>query len=134
MNKTISLLRTVLIANVGVAVVIAALYELDILPSGMLAGRPQDEFLSTISMELITIVFIPVALRLFKTKDVEKRLEEGNIKAFRKWGLVRILMITVPLVLNTLLYYSFMNTTFGYMALILLICLPFIYPAAIKFR
>ena len=132
MNKTISLLRTVLIANVGVAVVIAALYELDILPSGILAGRPQDEFLSTISMELITIVFIPVALRLFKTKDVEKRLEEGNIKAFRKWGLVRILMITVPLVLNTLLYYSFMNTTFGYMALILLICLPFIYPAVRK--
>ena len=132
MNKTISLLRTVLIANVGVAVVIAALYELDILPSGMLTGRPQDEFLSTISMELITIVFIPVALRLFKTKDVEKRLEEGNIKAFRKWGLVRILMITVPLVLNTLLYYSFMNTTFGYMALILLICLPFIYPASRK--
>ena len=132
MNKTISLLRTVLIANVGVAVVIAALYELDILPSGMMAGRPQNEFLSTISMELITIVFIPVALRLFKTKDVEKRLEEGNIKAFRKWGLVRILMITVPLVLNTLLYYSFMNTTFGYMALILLICLPFIYPASRK--
>ena len=112
--------------------VIAALYELDILPSGMMTGRPQDEFLSTISMELITIVFIPVALRLFKTKDVEKRLEEGNIKAFRKWGLVRILMITVPLVLNTLLYYSFMNTTFGYMALILLICLPFIYPAVRK--
>ena len=132
MNKTISLLRTVLIANVGVAVVIAALYELDILPSGMFTGRPQDEFLSTISMELITIVFIPVALRLFKTKDVEKRLEEGNIKAFRKWGLLRILMITVPLVLNTLLYYSFMNTTFGYMALILLICLPFIYPAVRK--
>ena len=121
-----------LIANVGVAVVIAALYELDILPSGMMTGRPQDEFLSTLSMELITIVFIPVALRLFKTKDVEKRLEEGNIKAFRKWGLVRILMITVPLVLNTLLYYSFMNTTFGYMALILLICLPFIYPAVRK--
>ena len=132
MNKTISLLRTVLFANVGVAVVIAALYELDILPSGMMTGRPQDEFLSTISMELITIVFIPVALRLFKTKDVEKRLEEGDIKAFRKWGLVRILMITVPLVLNTLLYYSFMNTTFGYMALILLICLPFIYPAVRK--
>lgn len=132
MNKTISLLRTVLIANVGVAVVIAAFYELDILPSGMFTGRPQDEFLSTISMELITIVFIPVALRLFKTKDVEKRLEEGNIKAFRKWGLLRILMITVPLVLNTLLYYSFMNTTFGYMALILLICLPFIYPASRK--
>ena len=121
-----------LIANVGVAVVIAALYELDILPSGMLSGRAQDEFLCTISMELLTIVLIPVALRLFKTKDVERRLDEGDVKAFRKWSLVRILMITVPLVLNTLLYYNFMNTTFGYMALILLICLPFIYPATRK--
>ena len=73
-----------------------------------------------------------MALRLFKTMNVEKRLEEGNIKVFRKWGLVRILMITLPLVLNTLLYYSFMNTTFGYMALILIICLPFIFPAARK--
>ena len=132
MNKTINLLRTVLIANVGLAVVLAAFYELDMLPSGMLAGRAQDEFLCTISMELLTIVLIPVGLRLFKTKDVERRLDEGDIKAFRKWGLVRILMITVPLVLNTLLYYNFMNTTFGYMALILLICLPFIYPATRK--
>ena len=132
MNKTINLLRTVLIANVGLAVVLAAFYELDMLPSGMLAGRAQDEFLCTISMELLTIVLIPVGLRLFKTKDVERRLDEGDIKAFRKWGLVRILMITVPLVLNTLLYYNFMNTTFGYMALILLICLPFIYPAKRK--
>ena len=132
MNKTINLLRTVLIANVGLAVVVAAFYELDMLPSGMLAGRAQDEFLCTISMELLTIVLIPVGLRLFKTKDVERRLDEGDIKAFRKWGVVRILMITVPLVLNTLLYYNFMNTTFGYMALILLICLPFIYPATRK--
>ena len=86
MVKTISLLRTVLIANVGLAVMVAALYELDILPSGMLAGRALDEFLFTISMELLTIVLIPVALRLFKTKDVERRLDEGDVKAFRKWS------------------------------------------------
>ena len=66
MVKTISLLRTVLIANVGLAVMVAALYELDILPSGMLAGRALDEFLFTISMELLTIVLIPVALRMWK--------------------------------------------------------------------
>ena len=93
-----------LIANVGLAVMVAALYELDILPSGMLAGRALDEFLFTISMELLTIVLIPVALRLFKTKDVERRLDEGDVKAFRKWSLVRILMITVPLVVSAVLY------------------------------
>lgn len=132
MKKTVNILRTLFIASVGIAVVVAALYELDILPSGVLADRPQDEFLCTIAMELVTIVFIPIALRLFKTKDVDRRLDEGDIKTFKTWSIVRILMITVPLLMNTLLYYVFMNTTFGYMALILLICLPFIYPATKK--
>ena len=132
MKKTVNILRTLFIASVGIAVVVAALYELDILPSGVLADRPQDEFLCTIAMELVTIVFIPMALRLFKTKDVDRRLDEGDIKTFKTWSIVRILMITVPLLMNTLLYYLFMNTTFGYMALILLICLPFIYPATRK--
>ena len=132
MKKTVNILRTLFIASVGIAVVVAALYELDILPSGVLADRPQDEFLCTIAMELVTIVFIPIALRLFKTKDVERRLDEGDIRTFKTWSIVRILMITVPLLMNTLLYYLFMNTTFGYMALILLICLPFIYPATRK--
>lgn len=132
MKKTVNILRTLFIASVGIAVVVAALYELDILPSGVLADRPQDEFLCTIAMELVTIVFIPIALRLFKTKDVDRRLDEGDIKTFKTWSIVRILMITVPLLMNTLLYYIFMNTTFGYMALILLICLPFIYPSTRK--
>ena len=132
MKKTDNILRTLFIASVGIAVVVAALYELDILPSGVLADRPQDEFLCTIAMELVTIVFIPIALRLFKTKDVDRRLDEGDIKTFKTWSIVRILMITVPLLMNTLLYYIFMNTAFGYMALILLICLPFIYPATRK--
>lgn len=132
MKKTVNILRTLFIASVGIAVVVAALYELDILPTGVLADRLQDEFLCTIAMELVTIVFIPIALRLFKTKDVDRRLDEGDIKTFKTWSIVRILMITVPLLMNTLLYYIFMNTTFGYMALILLICLPFIYPATRK--
>lgn len=132
MKKTVNILRTLFIASVGIAVVVAALYELDILPTGVLADRPQDEFLCTIAMELVTIVFIPIALRLFKTKDVDRRLDEGDIKTFKTWSIVRILMITVPLLMNTLLYYIFMSTTFGYMALILLICLPFIYPATRK--
>ena len=132
MKKTVNILRTLFIASVGIAVVVVALYEIDILPTGVLADRPQDEFLCTIAMELVTIVFIPIALRLFKTKDVDRRLDEGDIKTFKTWSIVRILMITVPLLMNTLLYYIFMNTAFGYMTLILLICLPFIYPATRK--
>jgi len=130
--NTIRLLRTLLFVNVGFPVLFAVLFELDILPSGTLTGMPQEEFLATIVMELVTLVAIPVALRLFKTKNVEQSMEQGDEAAFRKWSVMRILLVTEPLLINTLCYYLFMNTTFGYMALILLICIPFIYPASQK--
>jgi len=127
--NTIKTLRAILLFNIAFPVLFAVLFELDILPSGTLTGMPETEFLVTIVMELLTIVTVPTALRLFKAKNVEQRLEEGDEEQFKKWSLVRIFMITETLLANTLLYYLFMNTTFGYMALILLICVPFIYPA-----
>ena len=120
-------LRNLLIVTVAVALLAAIVYECDVLPTGVFAGNAQEEFLAVIFMELLTIVMIPLALRLFKAKDVERKVEEGDTSALRKWGALRILMITVPLLLNTMGYYLYMNTTFGYMALILLICLPFVY-------
>lgn len=118
-----------MLVNLMFPVLFAVLFELDILPSGTLTGMPETEFLVTIVMELLTIVTVPTALRLFKAKNVEQRLEEGDEEQFKKWSIVRIFMITETLFVNTLCYYLFMNTTFGYMALILLICVPFIYPA-----
>ena len=120
-------LRNLLIVTVAVPLLAAIVYECDVLPTGVFAGNAQEEFLAVIFMELLTIVMIPLALRLFKAKDVERKVEEGDTSALRKWGALRILMITVPLLLNTMGYYMYMNTTFGYMALILLICLPFVY-------
>lgn len=120
-------LHNLLIVTVAVPLLAAIVYECDVLPTGVFAGNAQKEFLAVIFMELLTIVMIPLALRLFKAKDVERKVEEGDTSALRKWGTLRILMITVPLLLNTMGYYLYMNTTFGYMALILLICLPFVY-------
>ena len=46
-----------------------------------------------------------------------------------KWGMLRLLILEVPMVIDTLLYYIYMNTTFGYLAIILLLCLPFVFPS-----
>ena len=125
-------LRNLFWGTVAVPLLIATVYECDVLPTGVFAGKAQEEFLAVIIMELLTIVMIPLALRLFKAKDVERKVAEGDTLALRIWGALRILMITVPLLLNTIGYYLFMNTTFGYMALILLICLPFVYTSPKK--
>ena len=46
-----------------------------------------------------------------------------------KWGTIRLLTLEVPMLVDTLLYYIYMNTTFGYLGIILALCLPFVYPS-----
>ena len=48
--------------------------------------------------------------------------------ALKKWGILRLLLLEVPMFLNTLLYYMFMQTTYGYLAIIAALSLPFVYP------
>ena len=38
------------------------------------------------------------------------------------------MLLLAPMVANTYLYYLYMNTTFGYMAIIGLLCTPFVFP------
>jgi hypothetical protein len=46
-----------------------------------------------------------------------------------KWGIIRLLILEVPMLIDTLLYYIYMNTTFGYLGIMLLLCLPFVFPS-----
>ena len=50
-------------------------------------------------------------------------------RAMMKWGTIRLLILQVPMLADTLLYYMYMNTTFGYLAIMLLLCLPFVFPS-----
>ena len=42
--------------------------------------------------------------------------------------MTRLLMLCVPMIVNTVLYYVFMNVAFGYMGIILFLCLFFVMP------
>lgn len=128
MKETRNMLMTILIVAVAVTLGLVALYEADILESGILVENKNSEFLLTALMELVTLGGVFLALRLFKFDMVHKLLMAQKERALKKWGLLRILLLVVPMVVNTLLYYMFMNTTFGYMAIIQLLCLPFVLP------
>ena len=116
-------------AQIVLALVIVVLFELDILPTGIMADDKQTDFLLTATMEIVSLGAAFLGLRLFKFKIVSKSLVERKEKAMWKWGMTRLLILEAPMVINTLLYYIFMNTTFGYLAIILLLCLPFVYPS-----
>lgn len=110
-----------------VPVITAVLYETDMLLAGDFAGNGYEstEFIVIIVMELLTLAAIPLALRLFKMAG-DKICDEVSLMRF---SLIRLAILLGPLWGNTLLYYLFMNATFGYMAIITLIAMAFVYPA-----
>ena len=129
MKKTLRQLQTFMFSMIGITVVLVVLFETDVLPSGLMATEKQTEFLLTTLMELLTLASVYMALRLFKFEKVHQELVTRKADGLRRWGLIRLAILLLPMPLNTVLYYLFMNTTFGYMAIILAICLPFVYPS-----
>ena len=125
-SKQLMLVYTLLVA---VALVIVLLYELDVLEAGVLADSKQTEFIAMTTMELTSLAAAFLGLRLFKFPKIHESLVTQKEPALQKWGMLRLLVLEVPMVSNTYLYYIYMNTTFGYLAIILLLCLPFVFPS-----
>lgn len=132
MKKTKNILMAEMLASIALAVALVVLYETDTLLPGAFAGMGNEGFIVLALMELATICLIPLALRLFKFKAVGGKLVASGAKSLLVWGSLRMAMLCLPLVANTLLYYLFMDVAFGYMALICLVCLTFIYPSAAR--
>ena len=124
-SKKLMIVYVVLLA---IAIGIIVLYETECLEAGVLATEEQSKFLFTTFMELGSLAAAFFGLRLFKFQAVRNDLVTRKEPAMMKWGILRLLILEVPMVVNTYLYYMYMNATFGYLAIILLLCLPFVLP------
>lgn len=127
MKRTQKHLMTTFLLFLAVALIMVICFENDFLPTGVLISEDKNaEFIAVSIIELSNIALIPMSLRLFKTKQVSLKLTTPE--ALLKWGLVRMLMLCIPLLADVLLYYMYMNVAFGYLAIIVFICLFFIVP------
>lgn len=126
MNKLRRHLLTLFAIPTGCAILLAVIFETDLLPCGICADDKGLEFVAATIMELLTICIIPIAMKLLKLKCVERRMT--TLRGVQRFSTYRCLMLTLPLLVNTLLYYMFMNVAFGYMAIILLLSLAFVWP------
>jgi hypothetical protein len=132
MEKTIKILKWEFYSTVVIALVMIIIFENDILISGAYACDKTSEFFAATVMEILTICAIPLALRLFKFKSVHNSIVADEAKAASKllsWASLRMGLLCIPLIVNALLYYLYMNVAFGYMGIILFLSLFFIYPS-----
>lgn len=123
------ILMTNFLFMVVVTLMLVALYELEILEPTDLAGDEMLVFVITVVMEFVTILVIPMALKMFSLKAVRRKLVSRKGEALLQWGTARINLLCLPMLVNTFMYYQTMAPAFGYMAIILFLCLFFIYPS-----
>ena len=114
---------------VVVTLLLVGLYETEILTPTDMASDATLMFVILTMMELVTIVAIPVALKMFSLKAVRRQLVARKGDALLPWGPARLNMLCLPLLINTFMYYQTMSPAFGYMAIILFLCLFFVYPS-----
>ena len=135
METTVKNLRMLFLCSIAVALIIVLLYETEILLPGALALNNRLCFVVATIMELLTIAIIPFALRLFKFRKVNGKLTESEATRWDnllKYGSVRILLLAIPMIINVVCYYLFTLTAFAYMAIILFLCMFFVYPTVDK--
>jgi len=128
MEKTQKILMAFFLGLLAAALLMVVLYETDILEAGVLADSKQTEFIATTTMEITTLAGVFLALRLFKFRAIHQNLVSQKAPALLKWGLLRLVLLEGQMLCNTYLYYMYMAPTFGYMAIIQLLCLPFVWP------
>ena len=129
MKETRNFLMKVFVGALVLTGLIVLVYETGGLESGAMAEKKEMEFITLTMMEILTLASIYLALRFFKMEKIRQDLVTRKEVALKKWGLLRMELLNVPLIANTLFYEWYLNTTFGYMAIILLICQPVIYPS-----
>ena len=134
MKKTNKHLQTVLGISVAVSLIMVVLFESETILPGFRAAYGRDEFITATIMELITICAIPVLLRTFKFGFVKRSVKASGDEALGRWSMVRMSVMCALMVINTLLYYVFMNVAFGYMAIIILLCIFFIFPSVDRLK
>ena len=128
MKRTKKILQLLFWIPIAVAFIMVAAFETDVVLPGFLAGNEVTEYYVTVALELLTVAGLPLALRLFKFAAVRRRLVADGSR-YTGFAAIRLSVVSGLMLANTILYYLFMQTTFGYMAIICLISMAFVFPS-----
>lgn len=120
------------ITMIVICLIIIVLFETGVLNywKGEYASMEKFEYIMLTTMEILTIASIPFALKFLKFKFIKRKydLAEDRIQKYKELALLRMEVLILPMIINIFCYYLFAQPSFGYMAIIELICLCFISP------
>ena len=130
MKKTHDMLIVLFWSQLIVPAIIYVCCEYLNVDLAFLAGTSENgRYVVSTVMILATLALLPLALRLFKFQRIHNDLIERRADALHKWGIIRLIILGDLLLINTLLYYAYgFESAFGYLAVVTLLAMPFVYP------
>lgn len=135
MNKYhLLLLRLCFCGELLTAALIVLIFESGLLPAGELAHDAQAIYLAEMAGVCLTIISIPLAMKFMKFTAVRKALT-ARPQSYTTYSLLRLMILSVPLLVNTLFYYmTGFDATLGYLAIIMLIPYLFVWPSRARWE
>ena len=106
-------------------------YEVGLFTEGIFVGDVRMDYILTTIGILLTIVMIPLSLRLFNlnlVKRISKLSTFEALKSYRRWSGVRLSLLLVAALLNMSIYYLTLNTTGLFCSLMALLATFFCIP------
>ena len=106
-------------------------YEVGLFTEGIFVGDVRMDYILTTIGILLTIVMIPLSLRLFNlnlVKRITKLSTFEALKSYRRWSEVRLALLLVAALLNMSIYYLTLNTTGLFCSLMALLATLFCIP------
>ena len=128
MKRTKKILHLLFWLPIAAALIVLAVFETNVILPGTLAGNEVTEYYVTMALELLTVAGLPLSLRLFKFPAVIRNLQADKSR-YTGFASLRLCVVSGLMLANTFLYYLFMQTTFGYLAIICLITMAFVFPS-----
>lgn len=102
---------------------------------GMVEPKSQMEYMLETFCYALVIVSIPLAMKLFSictTKNMKQKSPEQALETYKKWGIIRLVIISLAGVSAEILYFASYNMSCGVCTLIAMTATLLCYPSKVK--
>ena len=134
-QKLLKALRIEVVAVWVITVLAVCLGELNVIPNGWVEPHSQHEFVLNMAVVMLSIICIPVAIRLFTlntTKGLRRMNNDEALTAYHVWSVVRMGILCITAVFGIVVYYIATSTSAALCALIALCVTIYCWPSKEK--
>lgn len=134
-EKLLRLLKIEVVAVWVIAAVAVVLGELDVIPNGWVQPTTNEEFVLNAIAIVLTIIGIPLAVKLFTlntTRGLRRMNNDEALTAYHVWSGLRMLILCLVVVFCIVVYYLAASVSAAFCALITLAATLYCWPSKSK--